>query len=560
MPVLRRIGLRERIMGILLCGVVATAAVVAVGLHEVTVLQEHGERERTAQQSRDAVRDAAILALRVNSVFSSLALDLTADEKRQALAKGEALLARLTALGDAANAALNEVLARAEQADFQRSLAQIRRSWEDIVEDDDAKHEELAFHLLAVMKHTERVHQLIGKVDEETERRVKAADAASARRASEAKTTMLGALAMGIALMLVAGWLLLHYGVRRPLSEVTAVISRLAKGDVAAPVPAARTAGEVGAILSALAVFRENAMVRAQLEHERDRGVAERDQRREVLERRIAEFRAAVLTALNENANALAAMREAAQQLRLAAVETQDGAGLATTVSREVSANVGQVTAASGRLIDSVNELAHRIGKTDTAVDLAATRALAASATINTLALTAERVGNVASFIDAIAHQTNLLALNATIEAARAGEAGRGFAVVAVEVKSLAAKTSEATDSITAQINEVRQRTEDAVKAIEAITQTNADAKNHAAAMSVTVAEQGRATESISQSVEGASEWSAKLHGVVENLALAVARTTAAVEDVARSSAVSTSAAEKFSRLVDDFLDNVRAA
>ncbi|MCY7294771.1 methyl-accepting chemotaxis protein [Alteromonas sp. a30] len=90
-----------------------------------------------------------------------------------------------------------------------------------------------------------------------------------------------------------------------------------------------------------------------------------------------------------------------------------------------------------------------------------------ASGNAKTLAVNSEKISNVLDVIRGIAEQTNLLALNAAIEAARAGEQGRGFAVVADEVRALASKTQESTESIQTMISEVQDGVEKVVSAID---------------------------------------------------------------------------------------------
>ena len=548
-------------MGILVGGALVTAAVVGLSLYELSLLQTDSANERLAEQRGEAVHEAVVVALRAATAFSSLGLDLTPEEQKQAAADGEAMLRRFEELQDRIAPIVREALSPEEVHSLANSVKEIRRAWQETHEEiAKGERDELLFHLVSVLKHTERVRELIFKADETARASERAAAATYQRRAAQAQRTILIVLFAGMFGLLSVGWLVLRFAVKRPLDQAIAVVDRIANGDVDSPVPAPKSSDEIGAILSALAIFRDHALTRRQLERDRAQETTERDARREKLEVTIAEFRAAIVAALGEASAATMVMRQATQELGEAAALAEAGAGRATAASHEVSANVAGVATAAHQLSDSIAGTAHTVKQTEAAIDQAAQRANLASQTIGSLSETARSIGDVTSFIDAIARQTNLLALNATIEAARAGEAGRGFAVVASEVKSLAAQTANATESIAAQIEQVRRSTAEAVEAVGAIARTSGEASAHAGTITTAVTDQSQVTQSISSNIREAADWTAGLSGIVEQLASAVARTKIAAEQVNVATGKSSSAAEKFSRLVDGFLDKVRVA
>ncbi len=78
--------------------------------------------------------------------------------------------------------------------------------------------------------------------------------------------------------------------------------------------------------------------------------------------------------------------------------------------------------------------------------------------TMQEIAESSRRIGDITQTIESVAFQTNILALNAAVEAARAGEQGRGFAVVASEVRALAQRTTSLSKEIRDLIAESQER------------------------------------------------------------------------------------------------------
>lgn len=154
-------------------------------------------------------------------------------------------------------------------------------------------------------------------------------------------------------------------------------------------------------------------------------------------------------------------VRKGSQEMHIGIAEIVAGNNDLSSRTEQQAASLAQTAASMEQLTATVGQNADNARQASELAKNAATTAQAGGVQVSTMthtmqeiATSSQKIGDIISVIDGIAFQTNILALNAAVEAARAGEQGRGFAVVAGEVRNLAQRSAQAAREIKSLIED----------------------------------------------------------------------------------------------------------
>jgi methyl-accepting chemotaxis protein len=369
----------------------------------------------------------------------------------------------------------------------------------------------------------------------------------------------LGLLAAAVALI-VGAMMMVGRRVIRPLHMIRDAMLKVAAGELAVDTGYVAREDEIGALAGALETFKQQAEDKLKIEaQERERN-AGATARQKAVDSYVAEFEGAVRQTLQQLGDASGQMRKTSTGLSTVSRQTNERVEVAQKASGDASMSVESVASAAEQLSASINDISQQASHAAGIASRAVNQARETDGTVQGLAKSAGRIGEVVGLINTIAAQTNLLALNATIEAARAGEAGRGFAVVASEVKSLASQTAKATEEISEQIADIQKVAGEAIDAIKGIGGIIGEVNEVATAIAAAVQEQGAATQEITRSTQHAAQGTKNVSDNITGVKTDADAAAAAAEHVKDASQTLENQSQHLGNQVTEFLGKIRAA
>lgn len=206
----------------------------------------------------------------------------------------------------------------------------------------------------------------------------------------------------------------------------------------------------------------------------------------------------------------------------------QQAASLAQT-----AASMEQLTATVGQNADNARQASELAKNAATTAQAGGVQVSTMTHTMQEIATSSQKIGDIINVIDGIAFQTNILALNAAVEAARAGEQGRGFAVVAGEVRNLASRSAQAAKEIKGLIEESVNRVQQGSKLVNNAAATMTDIVSSVTRVNDIMGEIASASEEQRRGIEQVAQAVSQMDQVTQQNASLVEEAAVATEQLA---------------------------
>jgi methyl-accepting chemotaxis protein len=271
------------------------------------------------------------------------------------------------------------------------------------------------------------------------------------------------------------------------------------------------------------------------------------------------EFESQVASIVDSVAATIESLKNTAAALAMSAASTTQSSADASVVAETTKADVARIADSSSQLSATAQSVRENAEQSKARAVLGVQEASAARAEIDLLAVASGQINNIAEIISGVTRQTNLLAINARIEAARAGDAGRGFCIVADEVKTLAAQTKNATESIGGHVQQVGTAADHSINILKNMRSIITELEAKSTSIFSACDDQFRATEDIAAKV---TQISGSSVAVAVNIAEAerTARATEAMAaDVVDTADMLQGQADALRRQVEMFVSQLRS-
>jgi methyl-accepting chemotaxis protein len=319
----------------------------------------------------------------------------------------------------------------------------------------------------------------------------------------------------------------------RPLEEMTAISSNIAKGDLSQDELEVEEGDEIGQMGMAFnRMLRYLRVLGASADRMAHGDLSVRvDMEGQVADafNRMVDAQRVVVKQLADTSVQLAA---AASQIHTSAQEQQATATQQSAGVEEVSGTMQSLLDSASHIADTARAVLSNAEKTKETTDGMSRRFSALSGHTN-------RIAELLEVIREIADRSDLLALNASLEATRAGEAGRPFSLVAGEMRRLAERVTASVQDVKGLVADVREFGSSTIMANEEGRKLADGTTESARQITLVTQQQRTGTEQVSQSMR--------------DIAAGLTQSVAAARDIRSSAEALKTQADRLAEIVGRF-------